>query len=61
MSLRRLASICVTSVVGIACKSFLKLGCKSVTVDGLHHLLDALADNERNKGRGVVTSELFIG
>lgn len=53
----RLLSICTITTIGLFCKAALNLGfCSSVTVSGLHHLLDALADEEtRKSGRGVVT------
>ena len=51
-----LLSVCTVTTVGLACKAFLNLGfCSSVTVNGLHYLMDALDDKGREKGKGVVT------
>ncbi|KAH8109090.1 acyltransferase-domain-containing protein [Phellopilus nigrolimitatus] len=56
MSIHRLLSACTVTTIGLVCKAFLNFGfCKSVSVTGLHHLLHALDDNERNNGRGIVT------
>ena len=45
------------SAVGLGSKALLNLGfCSSVTVNGLGNLLKALEDEERNRGRGIVTS-----
>ena len=47
------------SAVGLFSKALLNIGfCSSVTVNGLDNLLHALEDDERRKGRGVITSEL---
>ncbi|EPS96325.1 hypothetical protein FOMPIDRAFT_1130598 [Fomitopsis schrenkii] len=50
-----LLSQATVGTVGLLCKSFLKIGCSSVTVNGLEHLYGALESDERNQGRGVVT------
>ena len=45
------------SAVGLGSKALLNLGfCSSVTVNGLDNLLNALEDQERDRGRGIVTS-----
>lgn len=56
MSTSNFLSICTVTTIGLACKAFLNLGfCSSVTVSGVHHLMHALQDNERSKGKGIVT------
>ncbi|KLO07405.1 acyltransferase-domain-containing protein [Schizopora paradoxa] len=58
MSAQASLSSCLTvAAVGLTCKVALNMGYfASVTVSGLHNLLDALGDEEtRRKGRGVVT------
>lgn len=58
MSTSNFLSICTVTTIGLACKAFLNLGfCSSVTVNGMHHLMHALEDKERSKGRGVVTGK----
>ena len=52
-----LLSQATVGTVGLLCKTFLKIGCSSVTVNGLEHLYGALESDERNQGRGVVTGE----
>lgn len=45
------------SAVGLGSKALLNLGfCSSVTVNGLGNLVKALEDEERSRGRGIVTS-----
>ena len=54
-----LLSQVTVSAVGLFSKALLNVGfCSSVTVKGLDNLLKALEDDERNNGRGIVTSEL---
>ncbi|PIL32579.1 hypothetical protein GSI_05282 [Ganoderma sinense ZZ0214-1] len=49
------------SAVGLGSKALLNLGfCSSVTVNGLGNLLKALEDEERNRGRGIVTMSNHI-
>ena len=59
----RSSALSVTTVTSVAllCKAFLNFGlCRSVVVNGLHHLLDALKDEARNKGKGIVTGEYAL-
>ncbi|KAI0699518.1 acyltransferase-domain-containing protein [Cerioporus squamosus] len=56
-----LLSQATVSAVGLFSKALLNVGfCSSVTVKGLENLLKALEDDERNKGRGVVTMSNHI-
>ncbi len=56
-----LLSKVTVSAVGLFSKALLNVGfCSSVTVKGLDNLKKALEDDERNKGRGVVTSEYNV-
>ncbi|KAI0740387.1 acyltransferase-domain-containing protein [Earliella scabrosa] len=49
------------SAVGLFSKALLNIGfCSSVTVNGLDNLLHALEDDERRKGRGVITMSNHI-
>ena len=52
-------SVATVTSVALLCKGFLKLGfCRSVVVNGLHNLLQALEDDDaRGKGKGIVTGE----
>ena len=53
---RNVLSTLTVTAVGLVCKGFLNLGlCSSVSVNGLHSLLDVLKDDNRNHGKGVVT------
>jgi hypothetical protein len=55
---RNALSTLTVTTIGLACKAFLNLGfCSSVSVKGLHNLLDALSDEERKQGKGVVTGK----
>lgn len=46
------------SIVGLGSKALMRGGfCSSVTVKGMDNLLRALESDERDKGRGIVTSE----
>ncbi len=46
------------SIVGLGSKALLRGGfCSSVTVKGMDNLIRALESDERNRGRGIVTSE----
>ncbi|KAF9268218.1 hypothetical protein L218DRAFT_918649 [Marasmius fiardii PR-910] len=54
-----LSALTVTSI-GLACKSFFKLGLASVSVSGFHHLSEALESQERNHGRGIVTTKQIL-
>ena len=54
-----LLSQATVGTVGLLCKTFLKIGCSSVTVNGLENLYGALESDERNQGRGVVTGALL--
>ncbi len=58
-SISRILSQLTVGAVGLTCKAALNVGYfASVTVSGLHNLLDALGDEEsRQKGKGVVTGE----
>lgn len=61
MSTSNFLSICTVTTIGLACKAFLNLGfCSSVTVSGMHHLMHALQDNERSKGKGIVTGASLL-
>lgn len=56
MAASRALSVATVTTVGLLCKGFMNLGfCSRVSVNGMHHLLDALYSNERNNGKGVVT------
>lgn len=60
MSVNPILSALTVSTVGLLCKGFLNLGfCSTVTVNGLHNLLDALEDEGRKKGKGVVTGTRY--
>lgn len=51
-----LISTATVAAVGLACKTFLYSGyCGAVTVTGLSHLVEALHDEERNRGQGIIT------
>ncbi|TBU38151.1 acyltransferase-domain-containing protein [Dichomitus squalens] len=56
-----LLSKVTVSTVGLGSKALLNLGfCSSVTVNGLENLLKALEDEERDRGRGIVTMSNHI-
>ena len=48
------------SAVGLFSKALMNGYCSSVTIKGLDNLIAALESDERNNGRGIVTSE-FVG
>ncbi|KAI0027949.1 acyltransferase-domain-containing protein [Vararia minispora EC-137] len=48
-------SAATITIIGLTCKSVLKLGLCPITVNGLPKLLAALDSSERENGRGVVT------
>ncbi len=53
-----LLSKLTVGAIGLTCKTFLNIGyCSSVKVNGLDILLEALRNEERNQGRGIMTSE----
>jgi hypothetical protein len=56
-----LLSATTLTCVGLTCKAFIKLGWASLSVQGLHHLKDALNDETRLGGRGVITGQSFFG
>ena len=47
----------VLSAVGLTCKAFLNSGLATITVNGLPILMDALHDDKRNNGHGIVTGK----
>lgn len=49
-----LSTVTVASV-GLTCKAFLNFGFCSVVVNGLPNLIEALKDDRRNCGHGVLT------
>ncbi|KAI8976415.1 acyltransferase-domain-containing protein [Trametes punicea] len=48
------------SIVGLGSKAILNGYCSSVTVNGLEHLLKTLENDERNRGRGIITMSNHI-
>lgn len=53
-----LLSKLTVGTIGITCKTFLNIGyCSSVTVNGIENLVEALDNDERNSGRGIITRE----
>ncbi|KAF9076524.1 acyltransferase-domain-containing protein [Rhodocollybia butyracea] len=52
MSLRSAATV---SIIGLTCKAFLNSGLCRISVNGLHNLVQALEDDQRQHGRGIVT------
>ncbi|KAI6165008.1 hypothetical protein EDD17DRAFT_323138 [Pisolithus thermaeus] len=54
----QLLSTAVITATGLTCKAFLHSGLCSITISNLAVLLDALQDQSKRKGQGLITGGL---